>query len=141
MNSIAALTISPLHNVFSLFFPLVPRSPHVSRVSRQTALSLLTGPGTGFSWAKVHKEKFSSYRLAAHVFRYLRQTMWQLTRSWQILFGMDDNELLRRSPWDFDARGRLAAPRIENIEFQQTGNEPCRLCKHVWSQDVLLFER
>ena len=31
-NSIAALTISPLHNVLSL--PLVPRSTHVSRVSR-----------------------------------------------------------------------------------------------------------
>ena len=44
-----------------------------------------------------------SYRLAAHVFRYLRQTFWQLTRSWQILLGRDDNKLLRRSPWGFDA--------------------------------------
>ena len=51
--------------------------------------------------------------------------IWQLTRSWQILFGRDDNKLLRRSPWGFDARGRLATPRIENIEFQQTGKEPC----------------
>ena len=40
--------------------------------------------------------------------------------------GVDDNKLLRRSPWGFDARGRLAAPRIENIEFQQTGKKPCR---------------
>ena len=38
----------------------------------------------------------------------------------------DDNKLLSRSPWGFDARGRLAAPRIENIEFQQTGKKPCR---------------
>ena len=73
------------------------------------------------------QEKFSSYRLVAHVFRYLRQKVWQLTRSWQILFGRDDNKLLRRSPWGFDARGRLATPRIENIEFQQTGKEPCLL--------------
>ena len=124
MNSIAVFTISPLQNVFSL--PLVPRSTHVSRVSRWTVSSPLTGPATGFSLAKVHKQKFSSYRLAAHVFRYLQQTFWQFTRSWQILFGMDDNELLRRSPWHFGARWRLAAPRIENIEFQQTGNEPCR---------------
>ena len=123
MNSIAVFTISPLQNVFSL--PLVPRSTHVSRVSRWTVSSPLTGPATGFSLAKVHKQKFSSYRLA-HVFRDLQQTFWQFTRSWQILFGMNDNELLRRSPWHFDARWRLAAPRIENIEFQRTGNEPCR---------------
>ena len=44
-----------------------------------------------------------SYWLAAHVFRYLRQTFWQLTRSRQILLGRDDNKLLRRSPWGFDA--------------------------------------
>ena len=124
MNSIAVFTISPLHNVFSL--PIVPRSTHVSRVSRLSVFSPLTGPATGFSLAKVHKQKFSSYLLATHVVRYLKQTFWQLTRSWQILFGMDDNELLRRSPWHFDARRRLAAPRIENIEFQQTGKEPCR---------------
>ena len=72
------------------------------------------------------QEKYSSYRLVAHVFRYLRQKLiWQLTRSWQILFGRDGNQLLRRSPWGFDARGRLATPRIEKIEFQQTGKEPC----------------
>ena len=81
---------------------------------------------TGFSWAKVHKEKFSSYRLAVHVFRYLQQKFWQLTISWQIWFARDDNELLRRSSSGFDAGWRLAAPRIENIEFQQTGNKPCR---------------
>ena len=106
--------------------PLVQRSSHVSLVSRWT-VSSLNGPGTGFSWAKVRKEKFSSYRLPAHVFRYLQQTIWQLTRSWQILFGVDDNELLRRSPWDGDARGRLAAHRIENIEFQQSGKNPAVL--------------
>ena len=54
------------------------------------------------------------------------QQFWQLTISWQIWFGRDDNELLRRSSSGFDAGGKLAAPRIENIEFQQTGNKPYR---------------
>ena len=72
------------------------------------------------------QEKYSSYRLVAHVFRYLRQKLiWQLRRSWQILFGRDGNQLLRRSPWGFDARGRLDTQRNEKIEFQQTGKEPC----------------
>ena len=78
---------------------------------------------TGFSCAKVQKEKLSSYRLAAHVFRYLQQTFLQLTISWQIWF-RDDNELLHRSSRGFNGNGRLAA--AENIEFQQTGNKPCR---------------
>ena len=79
---------------------------------------------TGFSWAKVHKEKFSPYRLAAHVFRYLRQTFWQLTISWPIWFRRDDNELPRRSSRGFDGGGRLAAPPVENIEFQRERTLP-----------------
>ena len=96
----------------------------LSRVALDCVFSI--NRTTGFSWAKVHKKKLSSYRLAAHVFRYLRQTFWQLTISWQIWFRRDDNQLLRRSSKGFDRGGRLAAPPVENIEFQQTGNEPCR---------------
>ena len=125
MNSIAYCFnyFSPAQCVLSPFRPAL--HARLSRFSLDCVFSI-NRTGDRIFMGESAQEKFSSYRLVAHVFRYLRQKLiWQLTRSWQILFGRDGNKLLRRSPWGFDARGRLATPRIEKIEFQQTGKEPC----------------